>query len=67
MQKKKTNEAKGLITKCQMINLKKKSIFNKGLPCWKTTTKINKVKYLTVKQFKTYRIQTKHGIKNERK
>jgi len=29
--------------------------------------KNNKVKYLTVKQFKTQIMQTKYGIKNERK
>jgi hypothetical protein len=27
------------ITKYQIMNLKKKSIFNKGLPYWKETTK----------------------------
>jgi hypothetical protein len=42
-----------------------KLIFNKGLPCWKAITKNNKIKYISVKQFKTKTMKTKHGIKNK--
>jgi len=31
-------EARGIITICQMMNIKIKSIFNKKLPRWKVTT-----------------------------
>ena len=59
----KKEEAKGLITKYQMMNLKKKNLFSiKDCLVGRQPRKNNKVKYLIVKQFKTYRIQTKHGI-----
>ena len=66
--KRKKKKVEGLITKFQMMNLKKKSIFNKK-NCFveRQLWKNNKVKYSIIKQFKTQTIQTKHGIKMKEK
>jgi hypothetical protein len=45
-----------------MINLKKNQFSIKYWP-GRQPRKNNKVKYPTVKQFKTHTMQTKHGIK----
>jgi hypothetical protein len=66
--KEQNNEAKGLITKCRRINLKKKNQFSiKDFPVGRQPWKNNKVKYSTVKQFKTQTMQTRHGIKKWKK
>ena len=55
--KKKCNKQRSHELSNQMVNDElffKKSIFNKGLSCWKATTKKNnKVNYSNIKEFKT--------------
>jgi hypothetical protein len=45
----------------------KKSHFNKWLSCSKATMKNNKVKYSTLKQFKTQIMHIRHDIKKQKK
>jgi prephenate dehydrogenase len=44
-----------------------KKISIKNCSVWRQLQKNNKIKYPSVQQFKTQTMQTKHGIKNEKK
>jgi hypothetical protein len=61
------NEGKGLIIKYQIINFLKNQFSIKNYPVGSQPWKNNKVKYSTIKKFKTQTMQTKYGIKKWKK
>jgi hypothetical protein len=59
------NEGKGSIIKYQIMNLKKNQFSIKNYHVGRQPWKNNKVKYSTIKKFKTQTMQTKYGIKTK--
>jgi hypothetical protein len=59
------NEGKGLIIKYQIMNFLKNQFLIKNYHVGRQPWKNNKVKYPTIKKFKTQTMQTKYGIKTK--